>query len=297
MSIEIYAVAVGFLLLFAVFDLIVGVSNDAVNFLSSSIGSRVASVRVILLVASLGLLCGVLFSNGMMEVARKGIFHPQYFTMPELVSLFTAVMLADILILDLFNTYGLPTSTTVSIVFELLGAAAAIALMKVVASDGGISDIGHYINSAKTLSIVFGILLSVIVAFAAGAVVQFFARLSFTFDYQSNLSRWGGVWGGLAIASISLFIMLKGAKGAAFLSADDVAWIQTHSLSILSGTFVAAAIVFQVLCSFFQVNVLKPIVLIGTFALALAFAANDLVNFIGVPLAGLESYKAALLSA
>lgn len=296
MSIEIFFIAVIILLLFAVFDLSVGVANDAVNFLNSSIGSRVAPYFVIMIVASLGILAGVTFSGGMMEVARKGIFHPQFFTMPELITIFLAVMMTDILLLDLFNAHGLPTSTTVSIVFELLGAAVAASLIKIMHAADGAMTLGEYINSGKAMSIVFGILLSIVVAFFCGAVVQFISRLIFTFDYQKRLKRYGAVWGGVAMATITFFILVKGAKGASFMTPENVQWVKSHSLFLLVSIFIVSAIIFQVLVSFFKINILKPVVLVGTFALAMAFAANDLVNFIGVPLAGLNAYQTAIAS-
>jgi len=296
MGIEVFFIAVIILLLFAVFDLSVGVANDAVNFLNSSIGSRVAPYVVIMIVASLGILAGVTFSGGMMEVARKGIFHPQFFTMPELIMVFMAVMLTDILLLDLLNAHGLPTSTTVSIVFELLGAAVAVSLIKIMSAADGSMTLGDYINTGKAMMIVFGILLSIAVAFFCGAVVQFVSRLIFTFDYQKRLSRYGAVWGGVAMATITFFIMVKGAKGASFMTPEAAKWILSHSLLMLASIFVVSAIIFQILISFFNVNILKPVVLVGTFALAMAFAANDLVNFIGVPLAGLNAYQTAVAS-
>jgi phosphate/sulfate permease len=294
MGTDIFLIAVVILLLFAVFDLVVGVTNDAVNFLNSSIGSRVAPFFVIMIVASLGILSGVTFSSGMMEVARKGIFHPQFFTMPELITIFMAVMLTDILLLDLFNTYGLPTSTTVSIVFELLGAAVAASVIKIVQAEGTAMALGDYINTAKAMMIVFGILLSIAVAFCCGAVAQFITRLIFTFDYEKRLKRYGSIWGGVALATITFFILIKGAKGASFMTPEALLWIKTHSLLILLGIFITSAILLQIAISFFKVNIFKPIVLAGTFALAMAFAANDLVNFIGVPLAGLSAYKTAM---
>jgi len=294
MGTDIFLIAVVILLLFAVFDLVVGVTNDAVNFLNSSIGSRVAPFFVIMIVASLGILSGVTFSSGMMEVARKGIFHPQFFTMPELITIFMAVMLTDILLLDLFNTYGLPTSTTVSIVFELLGAAVAASVIKIVQAEGTAMALGDYINTAKAMMIVFGILLSIAVAFCCGAVAQFITRLIFTFDYEKRLKRYGSIWGGVALATITFFILIKGAKGASFMTPEALLWIKTHSLLILLGIFITSAILLQIAISFFKVNIFKPIVLVGTFALAMAFAANDLVNFIGVPLAGLSAYKTAM---
>lgn len=293
MTIELCLVAVILLLLFALFDLVVGVANDAVNFLGSPIGSKVASKQTILIIASFGIFAGALFSGGMMEVARKGIFHPELFNMPELISLFLAVMLADIIILDFFNTHGLPTSTTVSIVFELLGAAVAVSVFKIYASDGNLSELAGYINTAKAMAILLGILLSVVVAFVAGALIQFLARLMFTFQYEQMMKVWGGIWGGISVAALAHFIIAKGIKDFAFANLSLIFWIQNHSILFLLYTFIAGTVLFQmlVLCRF---NMLKPIVLLGTFALALAFAANDLVNFIGVPLAGLHAYMAAI---
>ena len=290
---EFYFLAVIILLALAVSDLIVGVSNDAVNFLNSSFGSRVAPRTVIMIVASLGMLAGVTFSSGMMEVARKGIFHPQFFTMPELMVVFLAVMLTDIILLDLFNTFGLPTSTTVSIVFELLGAAVAVSIIKVMRAGDGFSAMVNYINTSKALAIISGILLSVVVAFTVGALVQFVSRLLFTFDFIPRLKRYGALWGGLALAAIVYFILIKGAKGASFITAETLGWIKSHTLTILGLAFVCCALMLQALMTLFRTNALKVIVLVGTFALAMAFAANDLVNFIGVPLAGLSAYGAA----
>jgi len=290
---DLYLIAIVILLGLAVSDLIVGVSNDAVNFLNSSVGSRVASRRVILIIASLGILAGVTFSSGMMEVARKGIFHPQLFNMPELMVIFLAVMLTDIILLDQYNTYGLPTSTTVSIVFELLGAAVAVSLLKIRAMGASVSELPNYINTAKALTIIFGILLSVVIAFVVGAAVQFVSRLLLTFDFERRLRRYGAVWGGVGLAGITYFILIKGAKGSSFLSDEMLTWIQQHTQLILLGAFAASALLLQFLLSFTRTNILRVIVLIGTFALAMAFAANDLVNFIGVPLAGLSAYNAA----
>ncbi len=296
MSTEFLLIGVGILVTIAIFDIMVGVSNDAVNFLNSSIGSRVASRRTIMVIASLGILAGVTFSSGMMEVARKGIFHPQFFTMPELLTIFLAVMITDIILLDLFNTYGLPTSTTVSIVFELLGAAVAVSLLKIVQAGDSLVTIVEYINSAKAITIIMGILLSVAVSFVCGAIVQFLTRLLFTFDYQQRIKRYGALWGGMALSSITYFILVKGAKGASFMSKQDVAWIKSNTVLLLLIIFVASAILLQILQTM-KFNILKPIVLIGTFALAMAFAANDLVNFIGVPLAGVHAFKSAMATA
>ncbi len=293
MGIDLIFAIVVVLLLFAVFDIIVGVSNDAVNFLTSAIGSRVAPFFVIMIIASLGIMAGVTFSGGMMEVARKGIFHPQFFTMPELITVFLAVMFADILLLDLFNSYGLPTSTTVSIVFELLGAAVAMAFLKVMGSSGGPATVLEYINSQKAIEIIFYILISIIVAFCSGAVVQFITRQIFTFNYEERLRRYGAVWGGIALALITFFILIKGAKGATFISPEMHDWIKNHSLLIMGSIFICSAVILQILIMLFRINILKIIVLVGTFALAMAFASNDLVNFIGVPLAGLNAYQVA----
>ena len=277
----------------AVFDLMVGVSNDAVNFLNSSIGSRVAPRYMIMIVASLGILAGVTFSSGMMEVARKGIFHPQFFTMPELMTIFLAVMITDVLLLDLFNTFGLPTSTTVSIVFELLGAAVAVSLVKIYMAGDSYGTVGEYINTGKAILIIMGILFSVGLAFFFGVICQFITRFVFTFDYQKRLKRYGGIWGGIALSVIAYFILIKGAKGASFLTPETVSWIKTHTWTILSTSFLFFAILFQLMALFTRINVLKPIVLMGTFAIAMAFAGNDLVNFIGVPMAGMNAYGVA----
>ncbi|MFZ7113333.1 MAG: inorganic phosphate transporter [Desulfatiglandales bacterium] len=290
---ELYLFAVIVLIGLAVSDLIVGVSNDAVNFLNSSLGSRVAPRYVIMIIASLGILAGVTFSSGMMEVARKGIFHPEYFYLPEIMVIFLAVMLTDILLLDLFNTFGFPTSTTVSIVFELLGAAVAISVVKVSQSGAGLITMAKYINTEKALAIIMGILLSVVVAFFFGMAVQFISRLIFTFDYKRRLRRYGAPWGGFALALIIYFIIIKGSKGASFISPETMAWINTHTLTILLWSFLGSALLLQLMISFTRLNILKPIILIGTFALAMSFAANDLVNFIGVPLAGMTSYQMA----
>ncbi|GAB4329461.1 MAG: hypothetical protein Kow0037_04620 [Calditrichia bacterium] len=293
MGIELLGVAVFILALFAVFDLIVGVSNDAVNFLNSAIGSKVASRRVILMVASLGILAGVLFSSGMMEVARKGIFHPEFFTMPQLITLFLAVMFTDVILLDFFSSNGMPTSTTVSVVFELLGAAVAVSTISILHQNGNLSLLADYINTSKALLIIFGILLSVIVAFLAGALAQFLSRLLFTFDFAKRLPRYGALWGGIAMAFITYFVLVKGAKGAAFITPEMLAWIKSHTLEIIGGIGLVSAVILQILM-FLKVNILRPIILIGTFSLAMAFAANDLVNFIGVPMAGFHAYKSAI---
>ncbi len=286
-----FVVILGILFLLAISDLIVGVSNDAVNFLVSAVGSKVATWGVIILVASLGVLFGATFSNGMMEVARKGIFHPQMFTFTEIMYLFLAVMFTDIILLDTFNTIGMPTSTTVSIVFELLGAAVGLAVIKLSRDAGADYTLGDFINSAKALAIISGILVSVIIAFTVGLIIQVFARMIFTFRYEKVMKYFGAIWGGISFAAITYFMIIKGAKGASFIEPDTLAWLKTHTALILGASFVFWTIVLQLLYGLFRINILKIIVLLGTFALAMAFAGNDLVNFIGVPLAGLESFK------
>ncbi len=292
MGLEWLFAAVIILIVFAVFDLMVGVSNDAVNFLNSAVGSHVAPRYVIMIISSLGIMVGVSFSSGMMEVARKGIFHPEFFTMPELLTIFLGVMITDIILLDLFNTYGLPTSTTVSIVFELLGGAVAVSMLKILQQEGSLLGLYQYINTGKAMVIIFGILLSIVVAFSLGAVVQFLTRLLFTFDYARRLKRYGAIWGGMAFALIAYFILIKGAKGAFFISSETAASIKENAFLIILVIFVISSVFLQILL-FFKLNVLKPVVLVGTFALAMAFAANDLVNFIGVPVAGYQAYHIA----
>jgi len=280
------------LFILAISDLVVGVSNDAVNFLNSAIGSKVAPFKVIMIIAAAGVLFGATFSSGMMEVARKGIFHPDMFVFKEIMIIFLAVMLTDVILLDLFNTMGLPTSTTVSIVFELLGAAVGVAFIKI---QRGLAEgyvMADFINGNSAMVIILGILLSVFVAFTVGALVQYVTRLLFTFNYQKNLKYIGAIWGGLALASIVYFIAIKGAKGASFMNEDTANWIKANGAMLWVISFAVFSLIFQLLYALFKINILKIIVLAGTFSLAMAFAGNDLVNFIGVPLAGFESYKA-----
>lgn len=297
-----YLVFVVILFALAIADLIVGVSNDAVNFLNSSIGSKAAPFRVIMIIAALGILVGVTFSSGMMEVARKGIFHPDQFYFSEIMVLFLAVMMTDIILLDVFNTYGLPTSTTVSIVFELLGAAVAISIIKIVSSGGDAGSLADYINTSKALAIIFGILISIVFAFSIGAVIQYFTRILFSFNFTKSFKFFGAIWGGFAITAITYFILIKGIKGSSFATLEMANgeilkdWVIHKSFAILGLSLLGWTIILQILMSLFRVNILKIIVLVGTFALAMAFAGNDLVNFIGVPLAGFESFKAFLAS-
>lgn len=288
---NIYLVFVVVLIFLAVSDLIVGITNDAANFLNSAIGSKVAPLKVILAIAGLGVLVGATFSSGMMEIARSGIFHPGQFYFSEIMIIFLAVMLTDVILLDTFNTFGFPTSTTVSIVFELLGAAVAMSIIKISNSTETLGDLSTYINSSKALAIISGILLSVVVAFTCGMIVQFLTRLLFSFNYERYMKYFGAIWGGIAITAIVYFILVKGAKGASFMTPEAVDWLHTHTWQILIICFTGFAVLLQVLLTLFNVNILRIIILVGTFSLAMAFAGNDLVNFIGVPLAGLESFK------
>ena len=282
------------LFILAISDLVVGVGNDAVNFLNSAIGSKVAPFKWILAIAALGVLLGATFSGGMMEIARSGVFHPDQFYFNEIMIIFLAVMITDVILLDTFNTFGLPTSTTVSIIFELLGAAVGVSLYKMHVSPDAVQDLGNYINSARALTIITGILLSVVIAFTFGTLIQFLSRLLFTFRFEKNTRYFGALWGSLAITSIIYFLLVKGASGASFMTPEVLAWIKSHTLLILSGCFIGLAILLQILIYFFRVNIFRIIVLIGTFSIAMAFAGNDLVNFIGVPLAGVDSLKVFL---
>lgn len=287
-----YLFIVVVLITLALSDLVVGVSNDAVNFVNSAIGSKAASFRVVMIIAALGVLVGSTFSSGMMEVARKGIFNPEQFMFNEIMIIFLAVMITDVILLDLFNTAGLPTSTTVSLIFELLGASMAVSAMKIIQQGGTIQELGQYINSGKVVAIITGILISIAIAFTVGALIQYFVRVIFTFRFQSQLRYLGSVWGGLAISVMVFFLFIKGAKGASFLNPDMVTWFNENTWLILGVIFIGMTIILQFLYWIFRINILKMIVLVGTFSLAMAFAGNDLVNFIGVPLAGLESFQA-----
>ncbi len=289
---SVYLIMVIMLIFLAASDLVVGVTNDAVNFLNSARGARVAKNWVIMIVASLGVFIGATFSSGMMEVARKGIFHPQSFVFSEIMIIYLAVMLTDIILLDTYNSLALPTSTTVSIVFELLGAAVAISLLKIGRNPvESLGDMAKYINSDKAFLIISGILLSVIIAFTVGAIVQFLTRLIFTFKYNKRLKRYGALWGGLCISIITYFILIKGAKGSSFMTEATTEWIQANTWLILTASFLGWALIIQLVRMIFKINIPRMVILFGTFALAFAFAGNDLVNFIGVPLAGLKSFQ------
>lgn len=277
-----------FLFLLAVFDLSVGVSNDAVNFLNSAIGTKAASFKRIIIVASIGVFIGAAMSNGMMDIARHGIFRPEYFSFYDLICIFMAVMVTDIILLDIFNSLGLPTSTTVSMVFELLGATFVVALIKMAGGiDLGFNDL---LNTEKALSVILGIFLSVAIAFVFGTIVQFLSRIIFSFNYRSNLKWKIGFFGGICATAIVYFLLLKGAKDLTFMTPEVKSCIKEHTGLILLGCFGFFTLLMQILHTL-KVNVLRLIVMMGTFALAMAFAGNDLVNFIGVPLSGLASYQ------
>lgn len=284
----IYLCIVIFIFALAIFDLTVGVSNDAVNFLNSAIGSKAASFKAIIAIASIGVFAGASMSNGMMDIARHGMFNPQYFEFQELMYLFMAVIVADIILLDTFNSLGLPTSTTVSMVFELLGATCCIAMIKVFSGNTDIPFADH-INTDKALTVILGIFISVAIAFFFGSIVQWISRLIFTFKYKRGLTWKIGIYGGFAITAIIYFMLIKGLKDNALMTAEIKQYISDNTWTIMLCCFVGFSILMQIL-HFFKINVLKIIVMLGTFALAMAFAGNDLVNFIGVPLAGFESF-------
>lgn len=275
-----------FVFILAIYDIMVGVSNDAVNFLNSAVGSKAASFKLILFIAAIGIFVGAAFSNGMMDIARHGIYQPQYFYFSEIMCIILAVMLTDVVLLDLFNSMGMPTSTTVSMVFELLGGTFAIALIKISGSDLGMGDL---INTDKALSVIMAIFLSVAIAFFFGMVVQYIARLVFTFNYKKTMKYSIGLFGGIATTAIIYFMLIKGLKDSSFMTAEYKLWIEHNTWLLIAGSFIFFTIFMQVL-HWLKVNVFKVVVLLGTFALALAFAGNDLVNFIGVPLAGYSSF-------
>lgn len=278
-----------FLFVLAVFDLMVGVSNDAVNFLQSAIGAKVAKFKTILTIAAIGIFAGAAMSNGMMEVARNGVFHPSFFSFQDVMFIFLAVMASDIVLLDIFNTLGMPTSTTVSMVFELLGGTFALALMKV-AGDPSL-HVADLMNTSKALTMIMAIFVSVAIAFVVGAFVQYISRTLFTFVYKNNSLKWKiGIFGGLAFTAIIYFMLIKGLGHVSFISDATHEWINTHSWTICGICFVVTTVLSQVLYAL-KINVFKILVLTGTFALAMAFAGNDLVNFIGVPLAGYSSFQ------
>lgn len=287
---SVYLGLILFLFVLAIFDLVVGVSNDAVNFLNSAIGSKVARFRTVLIVAATGVLIGAIVSNGMMDIARHGIFQPQMFSFNDLLCIFLAVMVTDVVLLDVFNSLGMPTSTTVSMVFELLGGTFILALLKIAFDETGTLGFAELMNTEKALSVILGIFLSVAIAFVVGVVVQWISRMIFTFNYRKNLNYTVGVFGGIAVTAILYFTVVKGLKGSILSDAAWLGWINDNLTVALLGSFVVFTVLMQLL-HFLKVNVFKIIILMGTFALAMAFAGNDLVNFIGVPLAAYSAFQ------
>lgn len=283
-----YLFLIIFLFVLAVFDLSVGVSNDAVNFMNSAIGSKAASFKVIMVIAAIGIFVGASLSNGMMDIARHGIYQPQHFYFSEIMCILLAVMLTDVVLLDIFNSLGMPTSTTVSLVFELLGGTVAISLIKIANSNGAL-QVGDLLNTDKAFTVILAIFLSVAIAFFFGAIVQYISRLIFTFNYKKHMNYFIGLFGGLAATSILYFMLIKGLKESSFMEGDLKTMIYSNTDTIVWGALIFFTLLMQVL-HWLKVNVFKVVILLGTFALALAFAGNDLVNFIGVPLAGYSSY-------
>ena len=289
---DIYLFMMIALTILAVLDIVVGVSNDAINFLNSAIGSKVISLRTIMIVASVGIFIGAVFSSGMMEVARKGIFNPREFYFDEIMVIFMAVIITDILLLDFFNTLGLPTSTTVSIVFNLLGASVIMSIFKIIESESQtLADIGTYINTEKAITIISGILLSVLIAFSVGAFVQWISRLIFTFQFEKKIKNFGALFGGIALTSITYFIFIKGLKGTPYYK-DMAGFLKNNELILVLVSFLIFTVFSYIFQKVSQKSILIIIILVGTFGLALAFAGNDLVNFIGVSMAAYHSYEA-----
>lgn len=278
------------LFIFAIIDLNVGVSNDAVNFLNSAVGAKAASLKMILFIAAIGIFIGASTSSGMMDIARHGMFQPEHFYFRQLMCVFLAVTVTDVVLLDIFNSLGMPTSTTVSMVFELLGASFAISLIKINSGESleGVSTLGDLLNTGKALEVIAGIFLSVAIAFFFGIIVQWLARLIFTYNYKKGLTKKIGLFGGVAVTSILYFMLFKGMKNAAFMTPDIKAYLNENTLMLLGIIFVVSTVLMQFLHAL-KVNIFKVIILIGTFALAMAFAGNDLVNFIGVTMAALDS--------
>lgn len=283
----IYLCIVIFLFALAIFDLVVGVSNDAVNFLQSAVGAKAASFKTILFIAGIGVFIGAALSNGMMDIARHGIYQPEHFYFAEIMCILLAVMLTDVVLLDVFNTMGMPTSTTVSMVFELLGGTFALALIKVYGDSN--MELGDLINTDKALSVIMAIFVSVAIAFFFGMIVQWLARVVFTFNYKKKMKYSIAIFGGIAATSIIYFMLIKGLKDSSFMTPENKLWIQNNTMTLIAGFFVFFTLLMQVL-HLLKINVFKVVVLMGTFALALAFAGNDLVNFIGIPLAGYSSF-------
>lgn len=285
-----FTIILVFLGVLAIIDLWVGVSNDAVNFLNSAVGAKAAPFKLVLLVAAIGVFMGAALSNGMMDIARHGIYNPAYFSFREVLIICLTAMISDVILLNIFNTLGLPTSTTVTMVFNLLGAAFTISVLKIAGDTSGAMEMMELINTSKALQVIVAIFMSVIIAMVFGTLVMWLSRLVFSFNYKKNLTYFAGIFGAISVTAIIYFMIFKGLKDSAFMTGDNKAWLEANTAVLLGGTFVVSGILMQIL-HFCRVNIFKIIILIGTFALSLAFAGNDLVNFIGVPLAGLSAFQ------
>ena len=286
-----YLLILVFLLLLACSDLFVGVSNDAVNFLSGALGSRVASFKTVMIVASLGVLFGATFSGGMMTIARTGVYNPEMYSFENLMIVFFAVVITEVTLLNLFNKFGLPTSTTVSIVFALMGGGVSMAVLHLLSAGESLLTIGQYVNTTRASVLIFGIICSVPIAFVGGTIIQYLCRLLFTFNYQRLYRYYGALFGSFSVSAITYFLLFKGAKGSALITPDILHFLNTYTFELMLAIFGGFLVIFQLAILVFNFNVFRVVILAGTFALAFSFAGNDLVNFIGVPLAALDSWS------
>ena len=286
-----YLLILVFLLILACSDLFVGVSNDAVNFLSGALGSRVATFKTVMIIASLGVLFGATFSGGMMTIARTGVYNPEMYSFENLMLVFFAVVITEVTLLNIFNKLGLPTSTTVSIVFALMGGGVSMAVLHLLSTGQSLLELGQYVNTTRASVLIFGIICSVPIAFIGGTIIQYLCRLLFTFDYQRLYRYYGALFGSLSLSAIVFFLLFKGAKGSALVTPDVLHFLNTYTFELMAGIFASALVIFQFAIMLFNFNVFKVVILAGTFALAFSFAGNDLVNFIGVPLAALDSWS------
>ena len=286
-----YLLILVFLLLLACSDLFVGVSNDAVNFLSGALGSRVASFKTVMIIASLGVLFGATFSGGMMTIARTGVYNPEMYSFENLMIVFFAVVITEVTLLNLFNKFGLPTSTTVSIVFALMGGGVSMAVLHLLSTDESLLTIGQYVNTTRASVLIFGIICSVPIAFVGGTIIQYLCRLIFTFNYQGLYRYYGALFGSFSVSAIAYFLLFKGAKGSALVTPEVLHFLNTYTFELMLSIFVGFLVAFQLAILVFNFNVFRVVILAGTFALAFSFAGNDLVNFIGVPLAALDSWS------
>ena len=286
-----YLLILVFLLLLACSDLFVGVSNDAVNFLSGALGSRVASFKTVMIIASLGVLFGATFSGGMMTIARTGVYNPEMYSFENLMIVFFAVVITEVTLLNLFNKFGLPTSTTVSIVFALMGGGVSMAVLHLLSTDESLLTIGQYVNTTRASILIFGIICSVPIAFVGGTIIQYLCRLIFTFNYQRLYRYYGALFGSFSVSAIAYFLLFKGAKGSALVTPEVLHFLNTYTFELMLSIFVGILVAFQLAIMVFNFNVFRVVILAGTFALAFSFAGNDLVNFIGVPLAALDSWS------